>query len=54
VVTYKIDGAAPSVTAAFTFDSGDTLIPFFYFLNDTDLAGAVELVEWHAGVYSGS
>lgn len=54
VVTYKIDGAAPTVTAAFTFDSGDTVVPFFYFLNDTDLAGAVELVEWHAGVYSGS
>lgn len=31
-VTYKIDGAAPTVTAAFTFDSGDVVVPFFYML----------------------
>ena len=29
VVTYKIDGADPSATAAFTFDDGDYVTPFF-------------------------
>jgi predicted RecA/RadA family phage recombinase len=50
VVTYKIDGAAPSTTAAFTFDTGEVVIPFFYFLNDTDLAGAVNLISWEVGL----
>ena len=27
-VTYEIDGHAPSTTAAFTFDSGDVLVPY--------------------------
>ena len=29
--TYKIDGAAPTATAAFTFDSGDVVVPHFHF-----------------------
>lgn len=29
VVTYLIDGLAPTVTAAFTFDNGDVVAPFF-------------------------
>lgn len=36
VVTYLIDGIAPSVTAAFTFDSGDTVAPIFRFTNNAD------------------
>jgi len=31
-VTYKIDGAAPSTTAAFSFDKGEVVTPFFHFL----------------------
>tara|TARA_R110002012_G_C11480902_1_gene595020 strand:- start:48 stop:833 length:786 start_codon:yes stop_codon:yes gene_type:complete len=31
-VTYEIDGAAPSTTAAFSFDSGEVVTPFFHFL----------------------
>ena len=50
VVTYKIDGAAPTTVAAFTFDSGDVVIPFFYFLHAADVAGAVLLQEWEAGL----
>jgi hypothetical protein len=46
VVTYKIDGADPLVTAAFTFDTGDEVIPFFYMLHTGDFAGAVVLKEW--------
>ena len=31
-VTYEIDGAAPSTTAAFSFDSGEVVTPFIHFL----------------------
>lgn len=49
-VTYEIDGAAPTTTAAFSFDDGEVVVPFFYFLNDTDVAGAVEIITWECGV----
>jgi hypothetical protein len=49
VVSYKIDGAVPTTTAAFTFDSGDVVIPMLFFLNATDLAGAVIVKEWECG-----
>lgn len=50
VVTFKIDGRPPTTTAAFTFDDGEVVVPFFYFLNDTDLAGAVTLKEFECGL----
>lgn len=50
VVTYKIDGVAPTTTAAFTFDTGDTVMPFLYFLHASDVAGTVELIEWECGL----
>ena len=34
VVTYEIDGAAPTTTAAFTFDEDEAVTPFGFFLND--------------------
>ena len=43
VVTYTIDGSAPSSTAAFTIDDAEVVVPFLYFLQDTDIAGTVEL-----------
>lgn len=46
VVTYLIDGVAPTVTAAFTFDNGDVVVPFMFFLHASDVAGAVEIIEW--------
>lgn len=49
VVTYKIDGAAPTTTAAFTFDTGEVIVPFIFFLNATDLAGAVVIQEFECG-----
>jgi hypothetical protein len=49
VVTYKIDGAVPTVTAAFTFDTDDVVVPFFYFLHDSDVCDTVELILWEAG-----
>lgn len=50
VVTYKLDGAAPTTVAAFTFDSADTVVPFMFFLHASDVAGAVELIEWECGL----
>lgn len=49
VVTYEIDGAAPTTTAAFTFDTGEEVIPFFYFLHASTAACAVYLKEWEVG-----
>jgi hypothetical protein len=46
VVTYEIDGHAPATTAAFTFDTGDVVIPFFWFLHDATTPGAITLYEW--------
>ena len=45
-VTYTVDGAAPTVTAAFTFDDGDAVIPFVYMLQQTQLTGEVDLTLW--------
>lgn len=49
VVTYEIDGRSPTTTAAFTFDDGDSVVPFFYFLHSSDLAGAIVLQEFECG-----
>lgn len=51
-VTYLIDGVAPTTTAAFSFDSGEVLIPFFYFLHAADVAGAVVIEEFECGFQS--
>lgn len=50
VVTYTIDGAAPTTTAAFTIDDADDVVPFFYMINNATLAGAVVLQEFEAGL----
>jgi hypothetical protein len=47
VVTYLIDGAAPTTTAAFTFDDGDPVIPFFHFLQaNAAQTGALVITDW--------
>jgi len=50
VVTFKIDGSAPTVTAAVTLDDGDSFIPFFQFLQDTDLSGTIILQKLEVGL----
>jgi len=50
IVTYQIDGAAPTVTAAFTWDDGDTVVPFFYFIQAADFAEATYLTSWECGL----
>ena len=53
VVTYKIDNAAPTVTAAFTFTDNLYVVPFFYFLiAAAPVAGAVNVLEWECGFQS--
>jgi len=49
VVTYLIDDNAPTVTAAFTFDATEVIVPFFYFLHATTSPGAIILKEWEWG-----
>jgi len=50
VVTYTIDGAAPTTTAAFTWDDGDTVVPFLYLLHTGDFAEATYLTSWECGL----
>lgn len=45
VVTYQVNRAAPTTTVAFSFDSGEVLIPFIFFLHGSDVAGTVVLQE---------
>lgn len=49
-VTYRIDGVAPTTVAAFTFDAGEILAPFFFMLNASDVVGAVNLKSWECGL----
>jgi hypothetical protein len=49
VVTYLIDGVAPTITAAFTFTDALNVMPFFYFLQDTDIAAVVPIMVWECG-----
>lgn len=46
VVTYLIDGVAPSTTATFTFDDGDLVIPFIHYLQHADLTGDFDIEEF--------
>ena len=50
VVTYQIDDAAPTTIAAFTFDDAEVVVPFIYFLQDTDIAGEVDLIHLEVGM----
>lgn len=49
VVTYLIDGLAPTVTAAFTFDNGDVVAPFFRLEHAAVAPGAVNWVSMACG-----
>lgn len=49
VVTYQIDGRAPTVTAAFTFDDGDEVVLMIRMLHDATAPGAVDLIVLEAG-----
>jgi len=50
VVTYKVDGAAPTTVAAYTFTDALTVIPFFHLLHAATTPGDVILQEWECGL----
>lgn len=51
VVTYKVDGITPPTVAAFTFTDAEIVIPFFYYLLDaTPTAAAIELINFECGL----
>lgn len=48
-VTFAVDGAAPAVVSTFTFDAGDVLMPFMFFLQATAAqTGAIVLSEFES------
>jgi len=47
-VKFLVDGSEVS-DAVFTFDADEVVIPFFYFLHASDVAGDVILQEWESG-----
>jgi len=49
VVTYTIDGSAPTTTASFTFDNGEVVTPFVYLVHDSDVAEATIITAWDVG-----
>ena len=48
-VTYELDGTAPTGAVAFSFDVGEIVTPFFFYLNDSNVAGAVVLQQLKHG-----
>ncbi len=50
VVTYTIGGVAPSVTAAFTFDAGDVVIPFIRLTHAAAAPGAINWLSFKCGL----
>jgi hypothetical protein len=43
VVTYTIDGSAPTTTAAYTFDDNIAVAPFITYLHTTDIADEIDI-----------
>jgi hypothetical protein len=46
VVTYTVNGQAPTTTAAYTFTDGLAVIPFVHFLQAAGLTGEIDLRLW--------
>lgn len=51
-VTFLVDGKQCGAAPAFKFDADEYVIPFIFFLNSSDVAGAVEVSEWEWGFLS--
>jgi len=49
VTTFTFDNVAPTATGAFTFDTGDMVVPYLGYLHTNDVAGEVDLTEWEVG-----
>lgn len=52
-VTFLIDGVvvSPAGWSQFSFDSGEVVVPFFYFLHDATSPGAIYLKLWQCGLW---
>jgi len=46
--TFSIDGSAPTITASFTFDSGEVIVPFLFLDTETGDPG-VSVSSWEVG-----
>lgn len=49
VVTYTIDGQAPTVTAAYTFDDNVQVVPYINYLHTADLADEIDIYSIKVG-----
>jgi hypothetical protein len=49
VVTATNNGAAPTTPLTFSFDDGDSVIPFIFLVQGSDLTEAVDITEWAVG-----
>lgn len=49
VVTYLLDGEAPTTTAAYTFTDGLTVVPVVRFVQAADIAGSVPMMVYEVG-----
>ena len=52
VVTYRIAGVAPTVTAPYTFDDGDVVMPVIHILQSADLSGTIDVSALKIGFQS--
>jgi len=51
VATFKVDGSSPTVnTGTVTFDTGDTIVPFIYFIHDGDVAQSTVISDYECGL----
>lgn len=46
VVTFYVDDVQVATGVNFTFDAGENICPFLFFLNAADLVDTLELIEW--------
>ena len=46
VVTYTVNGAAPTATAAYTFTDGESVVPWLHITQDTDIAQDTLVHSW--------
>ena len=49
VVTYKIDGRAPTTTVTYTFDDAEVVTPFFYCIQNSTTT-AITMIEFECGL----
>lgn len=49
VASFLVDGSTPPTVSTFTFDDAEEVVPFIYFNHNSDVAGAVTLLEYECG-----